>query len=46
MKNVFIHDTAEVSPEAEIGEGTKIWNQAQVREHSRIGVNCIISKNT
>ena len=42
---VYIHPTAEVSPEADIGDGTKIWNLAQVREQSRIGKDCIISKN-
>ncbi len=43
--SVFIHPTAEVSDEAVIGDGTKIWNLAQVREKSVIGKNCIISKN-
>ena len=42
---IFIHPTAEVSPEAKIGEGTKIWNLAQVREACIIGSDCIISKN-
>ena len=42
---VYIHPTAEVSPEARIGAGTKIWNLAQVREKSVIGKDCIISKN-
>ena len=41
---VRIHPTAEVSPEAEIGEGTSIWHYAQVREHARIGRNCILGK--
>lgn len=45
MKNVYIHPTAEVSQGAIIGEGTKIWNQAQVREQVKIGTGCIISKN-
>lgn len=40
----MIHSTAEVSPQAEVGEGTKIWHQAQVREGARIGRDCIISK--
>lgn len=43
--SVYIHDTAEVSKEAQIGDGTKIWNQAQVREAAVIGKECIISKN-
>jgi UDP-2-acetamido-3-amino-2,3-dideoxy-glucuronate N-acetyltransferase len=40
-----IHPTAEVSPEAQIGEGTIIWNQAQVREGVVIGENCILGKD-
>ena len=40
-----IHPTAEVSPKAQIGEGTSIWNQAQVREDAIIGENCILSKD-
>jgi len=45
MSKVYIHQTAEVSPQAEIGEGTKIWNLAQIREGAKIGTNCIISKD-
>jgi acetyltransferase-like isoleucine patch superfamily enzyme len=40
-----IHPTAQVSPAAQIGEGTSIWNQAQVREGVVIGKNCILSKD-
>lgn len=43
--SVYVHPTAEVSDKAQIGEGTKIWNLAQVREDCSIGENCIISKN-
>jgi len=43
-KGVRIHPTAEVSDQAEIGEGTSIWHQAQVREGTRIGRNCILAK--
>jgi acetyltransferase-like isoleucine patch superfamily enzyme len=43
--NVRIHPTADVSAEAEIGPGTSIWNQAQVRERARIGAECVIGKN-
>lgn len=43
--NVRIHSTADVSPDASIGDGTSIWNQAQVREGSRIGARCILGKN-
>ncbi len=40
--NVVIHATAEVSNEAEIGAGTRIWHQAQVREGAVIGAECIL----
>ena len=45
MKDVFIHNTAEVSGSAIIGRGTKIWNQAQVRNDAVLGEDCVISKN-
>jgi acetyltransferase-like isoleucine patch superfamily enzyme len=41
---IRIHPTAEVSDKAVIGEGTSIWNHAQVREGARLGRNCILSK--
>jgi acetyltransferase-like isoleucine patch superfamily enzyme len=41
---VHIHPTADVSPEAQIGEGTSIWHQAQVREGARLGRYCIVGK--
>lgn len=40
----MIHPTADVSPEAHIGEGTQIWHHVQVREGARIGQNCILGK--
>lgn len=42
--DVRIHPTAEVSDEAEIGAGTRIWHQAQVRERAQIGQGCILGK--
>ena len=41
---IRIHPTAEVSDQAQIGEGSSIWHHAQVREGVRIGKNCIIGK--
>lgn len=41
---VRIHPTAEVSAQAEIGDNSFIWHQAQIREGAKIGQNCIISK--
>ena len=46
MNKTFIHETANVSSESKIGEGTKIWINSQIREGSQIGSNCIISKDT
>lgn len=43
--SIFIHETAEVSGKASVGDNTKIWNLAQVRENAVIGESCIISKN-
>jgi UDP-2-acetamido-3-amino-2,3-dideoxy-glucuronate N-acetyltransferase len=45
MPSTFIHPTADVSPTALIGEGTKIWHQAQIREGVRTGKNCVIGKD-
>ncbi len=42
----YVHPTAEVSAEAVIGAGTRIWHQAQVRQGVRIGEQCIIGKGT
>lgn len=39
----FIHKTAEVK--AEIGEGTKVWNNSQIRKGAQIGENCTIGHN-
>ncbi|ADX73688.1 N-acetylglucosamine-1-phosphate uridylyltransferase/acetyltransferase [Pseudarthrobacter phenanthrenivorans Sphe3] len=36
--------SADVSPESEIGDGTKVWHLAQVREGARLGENCVIGR--
>ena len=43
-QNVRIHPTADVSDKANIGSGTSIWHQCQVREDAQIGENCILGK--
>ena len=43
--DVFIHETANVSNKAQIGAGTKVWINVQIRENSEIGESCIISKD-
>ena len=42
---VRVHPTAEVSERATLGEGTSVWNQAQIREGARLGRGCIVSKD-
>lgn len=39
-----IHPTAEVSAGARVGERTRIWNEAQVREGAEVGRDCILAK--
>lgn len=41
----FIHQTANVSDRAKVGNGTKIWINVQVREDTFIGENCILGKD-
>lgn len=35
---------ADVSPEAEVGDGSKIWHLAQVREAAVLGENCVVGR--
>ena len=43
-ENVTIHPTADVSDDAKIGRGTRIWHQVQVREGAVIGSDCTLGK--
>lgn len=45
MNSTFVHDSADVSEDAQVGTGTKVWNNAQVRASSVIGEECVIGKN-
>ena len=44
QSSFYVHPTAEVSPEAHIGAGTRIWRQAHIREFAHIGETCNIGK--
>lgn len=44
-RTVFIHETAVVAPQAALGQGTRIWVNAQVRENAYIGQDCDIAKD-
>ena len=41
---IHIHPSAEVSNQAQIGEGCRIWHHAQIRQGASLGQNCIIGK--
>lgn len=43
--NVYIHPTAHVAAKSQIGEGTKVWINVQIRENASIGDHCILSKD-
>ena len=40
----YAHPRAEIATDAQIGGGTKIWRDVQVREQAHIGENCNIGK--
>jgi UDP-2-acetamido-3-amino-2,3-dideoxy-glucuronate N-acetyltransferase len=40
----MIHETADVSADAQVGDSTNIWHYAQVREGVVIGADCIVGK--
>jgi len=44
LNNIYIHPSSEVSPKAVIGDGTKIWHFAHIRENAQIGENCVIGQ--
>jgi len=41
----FIHPTAIIDGNVKIGEGTKVWHFAHIRENAKIGKGCVISKD-
>ena len=38
----YVHASALVEPDAEIGAGSKVWSQSQVRTGARLGRSCVI----
>ena len=40
----MIDPTALVSPSAQLGDGTRIWGLAQIREEARLGRDCTIGR--
>ncbi|MBI5682897.1 MAG: N-acetyltransferase [Deltaproteobacteria bacterium] len=44
-KKYFAHETAIIESNAKIGDNTRIWHFAHVREGSTIGSNCTVGKD-
>jgi acetyltransferase-like isoleucine patch superfamily enzyme len=40
----FAAPSADVDERASIGDGSKIWHLAQVREHARLGADCVVGR--
>ncbi|MCB0116001.1 MAG: acyltransferase [Caldilineaceae bacterium] len=40
-----VHPSAEVADSVQLGAGTRIWHQVQIRERVQIGSDCIVGKN-
>lgn len=41
---ISVEESADVSSGAEIGEGSRIWHLAQIRDSARLGENCTIGR--
>ena len=41
---VRIHSTADVSPDAVVGDGSNVWHLAQIREGAVLGENCVVGR--
>lgn len=41
----FVHESAYIDEDVEIGSGTKIWHFSHILKGSRIGKNCVIGQN-
>ncbi len=44
MSDPEVADTADVDPAASIGDRTRVWHLAQVREDAVVGADCIIGR--
>jgi len=40
----IVHATADVEESAVLGAGTTVWHLAQIREHARLGSDCIVGR--
>lgn len=45
MSDYFIHESAYVDDNVEVGAGTKIWHFSHIQSGSKIGKNCVFGQN-
>ena len=43
-QRTHVADSAEVDPQAVVGEGTRVWDLAQLREDVQVGRDCVIGR--
>ncbi len=39
-----VDPSADVSPDARLGDGTRVWHLAQVREDAQLGTSCVVGR--
>ncbi len=44
MSNPLVQPTADIDGSAVLGIGTTVWHLAQIREHARLGRDCIVGR--
>ncbi len=44
-KNYFVHESAYIDDNVEIGKGTKIWHFSHIQGGSKIGKQCVFGQN-
>lgn len=42
--NATVKETAQVAPSARLGDGTTVWELAQIREDATLGESCVIGR--
>lgn len=42
--STFVHNTVDLGADVHLGDGTKVWHYAQIREGASIGEGCIIGR--
>ncbi|MDG1312844.1 MAG: acyltransferase [Schleiferiaceae bacterium] len=45
MDDFFVHETAVVDTDVQIGKGSKIWHFSHIMSHCSLGDNCILGQN-